>query len=155
MSGGIGENIDWIFGGFYTHENAKYTVDANASNPNTGEIYGNVISWRDLLKLDEWAVFGNATVRLSDQFDVQFGGRYSENTQKFQHNERSNFPVFDDEGNPVLGQSQLVTAETNPRASGHSFTYQVSLRFKPSPGSYDLWPRGEWLPTGWHQRELR
>lgn len=133
FSGGIGESIDWIVGGFYTHESAKYTVDANATNPNTGEIYGTPIQWRDSLKFDEWAAFGNATVRLSDQFDVQFGGRYSENKQKFKHRERNIFPVFDDDGNPIFGQSQIIVAATNPRANGQSFTYQVSPRFKPSP----------------------
>ncbi|MBB3859395.1 outer membrane receptor protein involved in Fe transport [Novosphingobium hassiacum] len=133
FSGGVGDNIDWIVGGFYTHEDAKYRVDANATNPNTGEIYGTPIQWRDSLKFDEWAAFGNATVRLSDKFDVQFGGRYSENTQNFKHRERNIFPVFDNDGNPILGQSQVIIANTDPRADGHSFTYQVSPRFKPSP----------------------
>jgi iron complex outermembrane recepter protein len=132
LSGGIGESIDWIAGGFYTHEDAKYTVNANASNPNTGEIYGTPIKWRDSLKFDEWALFGNATVRLSDQFDVQFGGRYSENKQNFSHNERNIFPLLDENEVPIPG-GQVILASTNPKADGQSFTYQVSPRFKPSP----------------------
>jgi outer membrane receptor protein involved in Fe transport len=133
FSGGIGESIDWIVGGFYTHEDAKYTVDANAINASTGELYGTPVSWRDSLKYNEWAAFGNATVRLSEQFDVQFGGRYSENKQNFKHRERNIFPEFDGDGVGIPGTSQIITAETNPRADGRAFTYQVSPRFKPSP----------------------
>lgn len=132
LSGGIGESIDWIAGGFYTYEDASYTVDAMAINPATGDVYGTVIMWRDSLKYDEWAVFGNATLRLSEQFDIQFGGRYSENKQKFKHRERNDFPEFGDAG-PINGTSSIIINDTNPTAKGQSFTYQITPRFKPSP----------------------
>lgn len=124
-AGSVGEMIDWIVGGFYTHEDAAYTIDTNAINPATGEVYGVPVIWRDSLDYDEWALFGSATVRLSDQFDVQFGGRYSENRQALRHRE---FNLF----TPGT-EADRVPFATNPKARGDSFTYQISPRFKPSP----------------------
>ena len=125
FAGTAGEMFDWIVGGFYTHEDASYTIDTNATNPATGEIYGVPIKWRDSLDYDEWAVFGNVTMRLTEQFDVQFGGRYSENRQKMRHRE---FNLFE----PGTEEDRIPFA-TDPEADGHAFTYQVTPRFKPTP----------------------
>lgn len=125
LAGSAGDMIDWIVGGFYTHEDANYTIDTNATNPATGEVYGVPVKWRDALDYDEWATFASATVRLSDRFDVQFGGRYSENRQSMRHRE---FNLF----GPGT-EADRVPFATDPRAKGHAFTYQITPRFKPSP----------------------
>lgn len=136
FSGSIGDNVDWIVGGFYTDEDANYDLDNYAVDPATGATLGvpindgtgpqrgTIIVWRDTIKFKEYAGFGNLTVRLSDQFDVQFGGRYSHNDQDMFHHE---WFQFDPYPNPP------VEATNRPQASGSAFTYQISPRFKPSP----------------------
>jgi outer membrane receptor protein involved in Fe transport len=136
FSGSIGESVDWIVGGFYTNEDANYDLDNYAIDPATGATLGTpindgtgpqrgtIIVWRDTIKFKEYAGFGNLTVRLSDRFDVQFGGRYSHNDQDMFHHEWFQFDPYP--APPVEGINR-------PQASGSAFTYQVSPRFKPSP----------------------
>jgi outer membrane receptor protein involved in Fe transport len=136
LSGSIGERVDWIVGGFYTHEEAKYDLDNYAIAPATGASLGvpindgrgpqrgTIIVWRDTIKYDEYAAFANLTVKLSDQFDVQVGGRYSHNDQSMVHHEWFQFDPYP--APPVEGTN-------SPKASGNAFTYQISPRFRPSP----------------------
>ncbi|MBB3859377.1 outer membrane receptor protein involved in Fe transport [Novosphingobium hassiacum] len=136
LSGSFGDNIDWIVGGFYTDEDANYDLDNYATNPANGAILGvpindgtgpqlgTIIVWRDTIKFREYAGFGNLTVRLSDQFDVQFGGRYSHNDQEMFHHEWFQFDPY-----PALPLEGI----NRPEASGNAFTYQITPRFKPSP----------------------
>lgn len=124
LSGSIGRNIDWIVGGFYTHEDANYDLDNYAINPATGTSLGKVIVWRDTIKYKEYAAFANLTVRLSDRFDVQFGGRYSHNDQDMFHHEWF-------QGLPF--PAAPFEATNSPAASGSAFTYQITPRFKPTP----------------------
>ncbi|WP_281820670.1 TonB-dependent receptor [Sphingobium sp. BS19] len=124
LSGAAGDAINWIVGGFYTHEKARYTIDTAATNPTDGSVYGYPVVWRDNVKYSEYAAFANLAVTLSEQFDVQFGGRYSKNKQKMTHREWVRSSPAPDPAN---------YAETNPSASGDAFTFQVTPRFKPSP----------------------
>jgi outer membrane receptor protein involved in Fe transport len=136
LSGSFGDSIDWIVGGFYTHEDASYDLDNYAIDPatgaslgipiddGTGPQLGTVIVWRDTIKYKEYAGFGNLTVRLSEQFDVQFGGRYSHNDQSMFHHDWFQFDPY-----PALP----FESTNRPKASGSAFTYQVSPRFKPTP----------------------
>ncbi|MEJ2458885.1 MAG: TonB-dependent receptor [Novosphingobium sp.] len=124
LSGRLGSNVDWILGGFYTHEKAKYKIDSHATNPADGSVYGDAIVWRDDLTYDEYAAFGNVTVKLSQQFDVQFGARYSKNNQNMTHREWDQYDPL-----PAAPYHSV----TNPKASGNSFTFQVVPRFRPSP----------------------
>ncbi|MDF8333734.1 TonB-dependent receptor [Novosphingobium cyanobacteriorum] len=136
LSGSIGSSVDWIVGGFYTNEDANYDLDNYAIDPATGATLGvpindgtgpqrgTIIVWRDTIKFKEYAGFGNLTVRLSDQFDVQLGGRYSHNDQDMFHHEWFQFDPY-----PALP----VEGINRPRASGSAFTYQISPRFKPTP----------------------
>lgn len=137
LAGSFGENIDWIVGGFYTHESAKYNLDNYAIDPatgasvaapiddGTGPQLGTIILWRDTIKYKEYAGFGNMTFRLSDQFDVQFGGRYSHNNQSMFHHDWTRFTP---PSSPALSETI-----GRPKASGSAFTYQISPRFKPTP----------------------
>ncbi|NLR70471.1 TonB-dependent receptor [Novosphingobium sp. ERN07] len=136
FSGSIGDNVDWIVGGFYTDEDANYDLDNYAIDPATGATLGvpindgtgpqrgTIIVWRDTIKFREYAGFGNLTVRLSDKFDVQFGGRYSHNDQDMFHHEWFQFDPY-----PALPLEGI----NRPEARGNAFTYQISPRFKPSP----------------------
>lgn len=136
LAGSFGDNVDWIVGGFYTHEDAKYNLDNYAIDPatgtslgipindGTGPQLGTIIVWRDTIKFKEYAAFGNLTARLSEQFDVQFGGRYSHNDQSMFHHD-----WFQADPYPALP----IESINRPKASGSAFTYQISPRFKPTP----------------------
>ncbi|MBU0555019.1 MAG: TonB-dependent receptor [Alphaproteobacteria bacterium] len=124
LAGTVGSAINWIVGGFYTHEKANYSIDTAAVNPADGSKYGSPVIWDDDVKYEEYAAFANLDIALSDQFDIQFGGRYSKNTQKMTHREWVRVSPAPD---------PAFYAETTPSASGDSFTFQVTPRFKPSP----------------------
>ncbi|MDO7836637.1 TonB-dependent receptor [Sphingobium sp. HBC34] len=116
----ITDNIDWIVGGFYTHEATKYSIQTFATDATNGTSYGLPILWRDNLTFKEYAGFTNLVVRLSDQFDLQGGLRYSENRQLLNHREWTFF-------GPAEGLF------SNPRSKGHALTYHFTPRFKISP----------------------
>lgn len=117
-----GDNIDLIFGAFYTHERVNYSVEIGAANANTGEIIGFPLVWHDKFNFKEYAGFANAEVRLSDRFDIQGGLRYSENRQKMHHRE--------------FGIEALTPggfAESWPSSRGNALTYHITPRFKITP----------------------
>lgn len=116
----ITDSIDWIVGGFFTHEATKYAIITYATDASNGDVYGLPIVWRDNLTFKEYAGFTNLTVQLSDRFDLQGGLRYSENRQLLNHRE---FTFF----GPPDGLF------SNPRSKGHALTYHFTPRFKISP----------------------
>tara|TARA_A100001391_G_scaffold119169_3_gene80972 strand:+ start:2427 stop:4709 length:2283 start_codon:yes stop_codon:yes gene_type:complete len=136
LAGGIGDNVDWIIGGFYTNENGDYALDNSAIDPvtgatvgvpiddGTGPQLGTIIVWRDTIKFEEYAAFANVDVRLTDRFDIQLGGRYSHNDQSMDHNEWFQLDPY---------PAPAFPASNQPTASGSAFTYQISPRFKPTP----------------------
>src|SRR6185437_8979138 len=79
---------DWLIGGFYTHENGLIQQDLVALQPGTltpltlPAFLGSTLGHLELhSKYKELAGFANATIHFTDQFDLQFGGRYSHNSQ--------------------------------------------------------------------------
>jgi len=79
-----GQRVEWMLGGFYTHETAALGQTLNAFDIGTlGAPAG--IPALEIVSLDstyqELAGFANATVHLTGNFSVQFGGRYSHDTQ--------------------------------------------------------------------------
>jgi outer membrane receptor protein involved in Fe transport len=80
-----GQKLEWLVGGFYTHETgANYEVfnaydDAGAPLPGLNPLeYANLPS-----TYEEYAVFGDATYHFTDWFDLTAGVRYAHNSQKF------------------------------------------------------------------------
>ena len=79
---------DWLIGGFYTHEKGLIEQDLVTVQPGTmivippPSFFGPTWAHLELKsKYKEIAGFADATVHVTDQFDVQFGGRYSNNDQ--------------------------------------------------------------------------
>lgn len=74
-----GGAFEWLVGGFYTHE--KISVDQTIKIvPPSG---GGTTAYASVgpAKLEEKAVFADATYHFTDKFDVQAGVRYSSNDQ--------------------------------------------------------------------------
>lgn len=77
--------FEWLVGGYYVHEKAKLLQGYTAVTPGTLTPIAALPLLADVRlpsKYEEFAGFANATVHLDEQFDVDFGARYSHNRQK-------------------------------------------------------------------------
>jgi len=126
LSASIGKSVDWLLGGFYTHENSSAVQDEAAIDPATGAAVGSYVNFKSPSKITEYAVFSDLTFHLTDRFNVQLGGRESQNRQTFREVDTGpGVTIFD--GLPSPAVFPEVTAKAN------SFTYLVTPQFKISP----------------------
>ena len=127
LSGSFGQHFEWLVGGFYTRESSAYDGIILATNPVTGAKAGTWLS-EDLFPTtySEYAAFTDLTFLITDQFDIQVGGREGFNRQSYME---TAYGVFDP---IILGvPSPVLQPEVDTKAS--SFTYLVTPRFKLSP----------------------
>lgn len=121
----LGSRIDWLLGGFYTHERSPYLQQVFASDPVTGEVAAQWVRWDWYTTYTEFAGFTDLTFRISDQFDIQVGGRESQITQSYAEVDSGLYvPLY--ESNP----SPLVFPEVVTHAN--AFTYLFTPRFRVS-----------------------
>jgi iron complex outermembrane receptor protein len=120
LSGVIAQRIDWLAGGFYTHENSRADQQLLGENPTTGALVGTLFTSAIPSTLSEYAGFGDLTFRVTDQFDVQVGGRES-----FIRQTQSGLST----GPLAGGESLTPEVETN----ANDFTYLLTPRYKLSP----------------------
>jgi iron complex outermembrane receptor protein len=126
LSGSIMEHLDWLIGGFYDHESSQYAQEILAAVPVSGTVVGTFAQIPTPLTFKEYAVFADLTYHFTDRFDVQFGGRESENRQSV--TETITGPY--DEA--FLGvPSPVIYPKVD--SSANAFTYLVTPRFKISP----------------------
>jgi iron complex outermembrane recepter protein len=118
MSMPIGTRVDWLLGGFYTHESSHVLENILAENPASGEDVGLLLTLAFPTTYEEYAAFTDFTVHFTDQFDVQLGGRESEIRQTYSQTEAGSF------GGPPIPEVP---------SSANAFTYLVTPRFKLSP----------------------
>ena len=79
-----GPVLDWLIGGYYNHEDASLNQLLNAYDPGTFDIFAGLPQLADIRltsDYEEYAGFANATLHVTDKFDLTFGGRYSHNSQ--------------------------------------------------------------------------
>lgn len=111
--------LDWLIGGYYTHEKAQIFQHLNLVEPGTLTPIPYPL---ELVKYDldsqyeEVAGFANATLHLAPWFDVDLGGRYSYNRQR-----------ADQTSDSVLVGSSTVS---DVKSSDHVFTYSVAPKIK-------------------------
>ncbi|HWE44874.1 MAG TPA: TonB-dependent receptor [Caulobacteraceae bacterium] len=119
LSGTIG-NLDWLVGGYYTHEKGDLNQHLWAANLPGGD-RNTSVGELELITLEstyqEYAGFANFTYHFNDKFDVDFGGRYSSNKQTV---------VESIGGNPIItgGSTSFGT-----NSSGDDFTYSIAPRW--------------------------
>jgi len=81
FSGALWERLDWLAGGFYSHETAFGYPQQNilAENATTGQIMGAYYVFTEFQPsvLNQYALFADLTVHINDRWDIQFGGRHS------------------------------------------------------------------------------
>jgi iron complex outermembrane recepter protein len=126
LSASVGESFAWLLGGFYTHERSQFMQNIQAADTFTGATVASLLDISFPTTFTEYAAFTNLTFRITDRFDVQVGGRESQNRQSYSEIDVGPFALLLD-GAP----SPFVIPELNTKAS--SFTYLVTPRFKVSP----------------------
>jgi iron complex outermembrane recepter protein len=117
----LGDRVNWLVGAFYTDEHQDVfgdTQGADDAHNNAGSL---ITFTYDDATYREIAGFTNLTVKLSDRWDVQFGGRYSDHKQTF--------PVVIT--GALIGDIPAVTPRLEH--SDSAFTYLVTPRFQISP----------------------
>jgi iron complex outermembrane recepter protein len=117
----LGERVNWLVGGFYTDEDYNFFARNDAMDP-TGAFVGTVIDFGyDPAAYEEYAAFSTVMVQLTDRWDMQIGGRYSD------HNQNSRL---------VIGGISVGGGPINQPAidsSTEAFTYLITPRFKVAP----------------------
>jgi iron complex outermembrane recepter protein len=110
-----GSRLEWLVGGFYTHESSANYQTVPAFNMTTGQPLTPPYNLLATLQLpstyQEYAFFGNTTFHLNDIFALSGGIRYSHNNQTFSQ----------------INSGLLVgTSDTPGKSSEGVITYSVS-----------------------------
>lgn len=115
----LGSRIDWLLGGFYTHESSHYHETIYATDILTGDNLGVLYSNPDQPStFKEYAAFTDFTFHITSQFDVQIGGRQS-------HIEQSS--AYYVTTGPFVGGESINT----PTATSYSpFTYLFTPQYR-------------------------
>ena len=114
--------LEWIVGGYYTHEKARIFQNLRTATPGTPGVLVPIDLPFELAVFDlgsryeELAGFANATVHLSSRVDVDFGGRYSHNSQR-----------ADQATDGVLLGTSVIG---NVRSSDNVFTWSIAPKLK-------------------------
>ena len=123
VSSSVQHWLDWTLGAFYTHETSPGTVQYNYAADLTTGVHEGLIATFDYwpLTLSEKALFGDVTFHVTNQFDVQLGGRQSWNTLDYS-------PIST---GPAVKIFDGVTPYVQPpgHASGSPFTYLVTPKY--------------------------
>jgi iron complex outermembrane receptor protein len=113
-------SFEWLIGGYYDNEQALVLQDFAAYTPGTTTPlpFPFVLGHVNLSsKYEEYAGFANATLHLGPRFDVDFGGRYSHNSQSASQAAAG-----------VLAGN--VPINSNLRSADNVFTYSVAPKIK-------------------------
>jgi iron complex outermembrane recepter protein len=124
----IGKFMDVLFGGFYNYAYGVYGQNLLSTNPLTGEVAGNFsfIGFGSAARY--YAAFTNLTFHLTDQFQLQLGGR-----QEWDHF-YSYGTAFSGPANPIFGISTpALTVLPSPPGLSQKFTFLVTPQYKLSP----------------------
>ncbi len=113
---------DWLLGVYYSHEKGFIQQDLTAVLPGTLTpidvipIFGIPLAHLELpSRYKEIAGFADATIHVTQQFDLQFGGRYSKNNQSSRQ---------------TVVSALLNSSDDFGRSSEHVFTYSVAPKYK-------------------------
>jgi iron complex outermembrane receptor protein len=109
--------IEWLAGGFYTHERSGNRQHLVAFDPAGAVFPTNLLTVSLPSTYEEIAGFGNVTVHLSQAFDVTGGLRYARNDQSYAQN----------------GSGLLIGSAPTVKASENVVTWLANARYRFSP----------------------
>ena len=126
LASSIGPRVDWVLGGFHTHEKGGEFNGIYGADPDTG---ANAGYWNHVASssaYEEYALFSNFTFHVTERFDVQVGGRASrvETTAGQIINGEVFSAVFGTPDPSIIPQR---------RSKDNAFTYLVTPQLKLSP----------------------
>ena len=130
LSSSIGRAIDWLAGGFYTHETSPTYEHVNVNDPVTGAV--RELIWTEAdgyygvppIKFSEGAVFADVTFHVTPRFDIQVGGRQSWNSQSY---DQEYFGV----ANSIFNGSPLYSVRVpTQKGSDSAFTYLFTSKYQ-------------------------
>ena len=132
-----GETLEWLLGGFFTHEQGSNNQNYLTLAADGAPIAGFDLAHANLPSIyREYAAFGDLTWHLTQKFDMTGGLRYAHNDQDFQ--EVSGGALFGaDSATPVFKSSEsVVTFVASPRyrINSNSILY-VRIASGYQPGS--------------------
>jgi len=113
--------FEWLVGGFYTKEDSNTDQDLTVHGP-TGGLFAPVASFPLPNAYAEGAIFGDLTYHVTDKFDVQVGGRYAKNWQKFRSDTITPNAAADVFGPTAIGDTE--------KSNDHAFTWLVTPRYR-------------------------
>jgi outer membrane receptor protein involved in Fe transport len=111
---GTGPVVDWLFGGFYTHETSNQTQLVDSYAPDFSPININVGTVALPSSYEEVAGFGTVTWHVTSKLDLAGGLRYSHNSQTFEQD----------------GSGLLLGSNPAAKSSGGVTTYLGNLRYR-------------------------
>jgi outer membrane receptor protein involved in Fe transport len=114
----LSAKVDWLFGAFYTDEDSFNEVDSSLADIDTGETIVPLLHREIPTTFEEYAAFTDFTFHVRDRFDIQVGGRGSENRQTYR-------------ARTVNGAGDSTTPRYRTKDS--AFTYLLTPKFKVSP----------------------
>jgi outer membrane receptor protein involved in Fe transport len=125
------QTLEWQVGAFYTHESSAldqtlpvFYIPTQVDVPLPQSMGGPSLENSSLEALyREWAAFAQFTYHFSPQWDLAFGGRWSENKQSANESLNGVLPTL--QGTP----QQLTSGES----SDTDFTYSIAPRWHVSP----------------------
>ena len=118
-----GARVDWLVGGFYTHEHSPVVQDINGVDPTTGATLATPLEAIFPTTYEEFAVFGDATWHFTQALGLQGGVRYSRNHQTYTEADYGS-----------LGEIAPGVPFTSAQdSSDHSVTFLVVPQLKISP----------------------
>jgi iron complex outermembrane recepter protein len=122
LGASLGDRVDWLLGGYYTHERSSFSQGAAGEDPATAALLGYLIFLGpDPSTFSEYAGFTDWTFHLTDRFDVQLGGRESRISQ-------SAGP--EPESGALEPPGAMLVRGTSKNSA---FTYLLTPRFKLTP----------------------
>ena len=126
LASSVGSTLDWLVGGFYTHEQSPTDQPIYAANENTGAPVGLLANFDFPSTFEEEAAFADLTFHPTDRLDLQVGGRYSSNRQIY--DETDSGPLIPD----LFGVASPVINPTE-HSSDHAVTYLFTPEYKINP----------------------
>jgi len=126
LTSSVGTALDWLVGGFYTHERSPTDQPIYAADQNTGAPVGLLADFNFPSTFEEVAAFADLTFHPTDRLDVQLGGRYSSNRQIY--DETDSGPVIPD----FFGVASPLLNPTE-HSSDHAVTYLFTPEYKITP----------------------
>jgi outer membrane receptor protein involved in Fe transport len=114
--------VDWLLGGFYTHENTPTYTTYHAAQED-GALYGFFGHFSNVSIYSEWAAFTDITWHLTERWDVQIGGRESQMRQGYTEVDAGPYV-------PLIEQVPSPNVYPQGHAYENAFTYLLTPRFK-------------------------